>query len=79
MWLMPSMPMSRSTSCCSKSMACSTPHHACHRRRRYEWAAAVAGVVGVEHAIDLLQQEVERDMGMLGINHIADINRECLA
>ena len=42
-------------------------------------AAAVAGVVGVEHAIDLLQQEVERDMGMLGINHIADINRECLA
>lgn len=42
-------------------------------------AATVAGVVGVEHAIALLQQEVERDMGMLGINHIADINRECLA
>ena len=41
-------------------------------------AATVAGVVGVEHAIGLLQQELERDMGMLGLNRIADINRECL-
>ena len=42
-------------------------------------AAAVAGVSGVEHAITLLQQEVERNMGMLGITQLADINRECLA
>ena len=40
---------------------------------------AVAGVSGVEHAITLLQQEVERNMGMLGITQLADINRECLA
>ena len=42
-------------------------------------AAAVAGVSGVEHAITLLQQEVERNMGMLGITQLVDINRECLA
>ena len=42
-------------------------------------AATVAGVSGVEHAITLLQQEVERNMGMLGITQLADINRDCLA
>jgi L-lactate dehydrogenase (cytochrome) len=42
------------------------------------YAAAVAGETGVRHAIRLLQDEVDRDMGLLGINTLAEMTRERL-
>lgn len=42
------------------------------------YAAAVAGETGVRHAIKLLQDEIDRDMAMLGANTIAEISRERL-
>ena len=46
--------------------------------RPFSYAAAVAGEAGVRHAIDLLADEVLRNMGMLGLNHLADIGPEKL-
>lgn len=37
--------------------------------RPFNYAAAVAGEAGVAHAIRLLQEEVDRNMAMLGVNH----------
>ncbi len=42
------------------------------------YAAAVAGETGVRHAIQLLHDEVDRDMGLLGINTLAGMTREHL-
>ncbi|MBS1219324.1 MAG: FMN-dependent dehydrogenase family protein 2 [Proteobacteria bacterium] len=42
------------------------------------YAAAVAGETGVRHAIKLLQDEIDRDMAMLGANTIAEMSRERL-
>jgi len=42
------------------------------------YAAAVAGETGVRHAIGLLRAEIDRDMGMLGANSIAEVNRDML-
>jgi L-lactate dehydrogenase (cytochrome) len=42
------------------------------------YAAAVAGETGVRHAIQLLHDEVDRDMGLLGINTLAEMTRERL-
>jgi L-lactate dehydrogenase (cytochrome) len=42
------------------------------------YAAAVAGETGVRHAIGLLRAEIDRDIGMLGANSIAEVNRDML-
>lgn len=38
--------------------------------RPFNYAAAIAGAEGVRHAISLLASEIDRDMGMLGVNRI---------
>ena len=40
--------------------------------RPFNYAAAVAGEVGVRKGITLLRDEVSRNMAMLGVSHIAD-------
>ena len=42
------------------------------------YAAAVAGEAGVRHAIKLLHDEIDRDMGLLGINTLAGMTRDLL-
>jgi len=44
--------------------------------RPFAYAAAIAGEAGVAHAIDLLTQEVSRDMAMLGINTLDELSAE---
>ena len=46
--------------------------------RPFNYAAAVAGRAGVDHAIDIMQQEIARNMGMMGLTRIAELNPECL-
>lgn len=46
--------------------------------RPFNYAAAVAGDVGVEHAIDLLHDEVDRNMAMLGVNRCDELNPNML-
>ena len=46
--------------------------------RPFLYAAAIAGEAGVRHAIELLQDEVDRDMALLGITTLADMRRELL-
>lgn len=42
------------------------------------YAAAIAGEAGVRHAINLLRDEVDRDMALLGITTLADMRPERL-
>lgn len=42
--------------------------------RPFNYAAAVGGQVGVQHAIDLLASEILRNMGMLGLNDLKEIS-----
>lgn len=42
------------------------------------YAAAVAGQRGVEHALQLLRDEVDRDMAMLGTNSVTELGRQHL-
>ena len=46
--------------------------------RPFFYAAAVAGERGVRRAIDLLRQEIDRDMALLGINSLGEMKRELL-
>jgi L-lactate dehydrogenase (cytochrome) len=46
--------------------------------RPFLYAAAVAGEPGVRHAFKLLQDEIDRDMALLGINALAEMRRELL-
>jgi len=46
--------------------------------RPFNYASAVAGQAGVAHAIELIVAEVNRDIGMLGVTGLADINRDLL-
>jgi L-lactate dehydrogenase (cytochrome) len=41
--------------------------------RPFNYAAAIAGEAGVAYAIDLLKQEIYRNMAMLGINALDEI------
>jgi L-lactate dehydrogenase (cytochrome) len=41
-------------------------------------AAAVRGQPGVERAIDLLQEEIHRDLALIGVNTMADLSPELL-
>jgi L-lactate dehydrogenase (cytochrome) len=47
--------------------------------RPFLYAAAIAGDEGVQHAIKLLREEVDRDMALLGITALAQMTRERLA
>ncbi|HYF17363.1 MAG TPA: alpha-hydroxy acid oxidase [Ramlibacter sp.] len=47
--------------------------------RPFAFAAAVGGEAGVQHAIELLQQEVSRDMGLMGITSLEQLDASCLA
>ncbi|AHC47247.1 alpha-hydroxy acid oxidase [Achromobacter xylosoxidans] len=47
--------------------------------RPFNYAAAVGGQAGVAHAIGLLRAEVDRNMAMLGINHLEEMNAGLLA
>lgn len=44
--------------------------------RPFGYAAAVGGEAGVGHAIGLLQQEVSRNMAMLGINSVDELDAQ---
>jgi L-lactate dehydrogenase (cytochrome) len=46
--------------------------------RPFAYAAAYAGVEGVAHAIRILSREVQRDLGLLGLNELDELTDECL-
>ena len=46
--------------------------------RPFAYAAAVAGEAGVRHAIGILADEVQRDLGLLGLTSIAEVDRRRL-
>ncbi|WAI81389.1 MULTISPECIES: alpha-hydroxy acid oxidase [Achromobacter] len=46
--------------------------------RPFNYAAAVGGQAGVAHAIHLLRAEVDRNMAMLGINSVREMNADLL-
>ena len=46
--------------------------------RPFNYAAAVGGAAGVDHAVALLQQEVSRNMAMMGLNSLSELNPDCL-
>ena len=43
--------------------------------RFYLYALAAAGQLGVERALDLMRQEIERDMRLMGVSSISELNR----
>jgi L-lactate dehydrogenase (cytochrome) len=46
--------------------------------RPFLYAAAIAGETGVRHAIDTLSNEVTRNMALIGINDLSEMNRDRL-
>ena len=42
--------------------------------RPFGYAAALAGEAGVRHAIGILRSEVDRDMGLLGVTRLTELN-----
>ena len=42
--------------------------------RPFNYAAAIAGEAGVGHAIDLLSGEIQRDMALLGITRLDELD-----
>jgi L-lactate dehydrogenase (cytochrome) len=46
--------------------------------RPFNYAAAVGGAAGVDHAISLLQQEVSRNMAMMGMTSLEELTPECM-
>ncbi len=46
--------------------------------RPFNYAAAVGGPAGVDHAISLLEQEVSRNMAMMGVNTLKELTPEFL-
>jgi L-lactate dehydrogenase (cytochrome) len=46
--------------------------------RPFLYSAAIGGEPGVRHAIKLLQDEVDRDMALLGIGSLTEMRRELL-
>ena len=46
--------------------------------RLYLYALAAAGQAGVEHAITLLKDEIERGMKLMGVTRIDQLDRERL-
>lgn len=46
--------------------------------RPFNYAAACAGQAGVEHVADLLQREIERNMALLGLTSLSQLDHTCL-
>jgi L-lactate dehydrogenase (cytochrome) len=46
--------------------------------RPFIYAAAIGGLAGVEHAINILSSEIYRDLGLLGVNGMDELNPELL-
>ena len=46
--------------------------------RPFLYAASIAGEAGVAHAIRILREEVQRDMGLLGINSLDEMTPKLL-
>ena len=46
--------------------------------RPFLYAASIAGLEGVEHAINLLKDEIDRNMALLGINSLEELNSSFL-
>ncbi len=42
--------------------------------RSFNFAATVGGIDGVKHAVSILRAELDRDMALLGINHVGEID-----
>ncbi len=51
---------------------------ACSGGRLYLYALAAAGQPGVERALGLLRAEIERDMRLMGVAKVSDLNRDML-
>lgn len=51
---------------------------ACSGGRMYLYALAAAGQPGVERALQNMKNEIERDMKLLGVTEISQLNREML-
>lgn len=51
---------------------------ACSGGRMYLYALAAAGQPGVERALSNMRAEIERDMRLLGVSNIAQLNRDML-
>lgn len=51
---------------------------ACSGGRMYLYALAAAGQAGVEKALGNMRAEIERDMKLLGVRHLGQLNREML-
>jgi L-lactate dehydrogenase (cytochrome) len=41
--------------------------------RPFNYAAAIGGEAGVSHAIGILAAEVQRDLGLLGLNEVSEL------
>ena len=46
--------------------------------RPFMFAAALGGVAGVEHAMRLLKEEIDRDMALIGVNRLSELNPDFL-
>ena len=46
--------------------------------RPFLYAAAIAGEAGVRHGAKLLREEISRNMAMLGVSSVAEMNRDLL-
>lgn len=46
--------------------------------RPFNYAAGIAGEAGVLHAANLLKAEIHRDMALLGVTRVDEVQRECL-
>jgi L-lactate dehydrogenase (cytochrome) len=51
---------------------------ACLIARPQLWGLAVAGEMGVAHVLDIYRREIDRVMGLMGVNQMGEIGRECL-
>jgi L-lactate dehydrogenase (cytochrome)/(S)-mandelate dehydrogenase len=51
---------------------------ACLVGRPQLWGLAVAGEAGVAHMIEIYRREIDRVMGLCGLRHLADIDRNIL-
>jgi len=51
---------------------------ACLIARPHLWGLAVAGEAGVAHVLDLYRREIDRVMGLCGVNRVADLGPDLL-
>ena len=51
---------------------------ACSGGRAYLYALAAAGQPGVERALALLREEIERDMKLMGVRSVSELGRHNL-